>query len=236
MTKVNSLKKIFSVCKVIVVASSKGGVGKSTTAVNVAVDFANQGLNVLLVDGEEDGSTSDWQDERDMENLTILGFSKSFPAMLKMYRSEFDVIVIDTAGVNSDIDTEKSNVQGYMNKKCLSSCDLILIPLDPSPIDVRKSARFFSSVESYVDSAMGQRKALMFLNKTDPRETLTKEARKILDGQYDSIPLAKSTLRDFVAFKKAEGEFKTVNEYAPTSKAAEDMRALQQEIITLLGE
>lgn len=236
MTKIISLKKIFSVCKVIVVASPKGGVGKSTTAVNLAVDFANDGLDVMLVDAEEDGTTSDWQTERDMENLTIIGFDRSFPSMLKMYRSNFDVIVIDTAGVNSDIDTDKSNVQGYMNKKCLSSCDLILVPLDPSPIDVRKSARFFSSVESYVDSAMGQRKALVFLNKADPRETLTNDARKLLDGAMDFMPLAKAMLRDYVDFKKAEGVYKTVNEYAPRSKAAEDMRALQQEIITILGE
>lgn len=208
------------------------------TAVNLAVDFANQGLNVMLADAEEDGTTLDWQDEREIENLTIInGFDKAFPSMLSMYRKNYDVIVIDTAGVNANIDTDiKENLQGFLNKKCMSMSDLILVPLDPSPVDVRKSARFFSSVESYVDAAMGQRKAMVFLNKADPRETLTNEAKELLNGAFDFMPLANTMLRNYIDFKKAEGQFKTVNEYAPKSKAALDMRNLQNEIIALLGE
>lgn len=238
MSHTISLKELFSVCKIIVVASSKGGVGKSMTAVNLAVDFANQGLNVMLADAEEDGTTLDWQDEREIENLTIInGFDKAFPSMLSMYRKNYDVIVIDTAGVNANIDTDiKENLQGFLNKKCMSMSDLILVPLDPSPVDVRKSARFFSSVESYVDAAMGQRKAMVFLNKADPRETLTNEAKELLNGAFDFMPLANTMLRNYIDFKKAEGQFKTVNEYAPKSKAALDMRNLQNEIIALLGE
>lgn len=238
MTQIISLQNIFHACKVIVIASSKGGVGKSMTAVNLAVDLANKGLKVLLADAEEDGTTLDWQDEREIENLTILnGFDRSFPSMIPMYRSNFDVIVIDTAGVNANVDTQsQENLQGFLNKKCLSQSDLILVPLDPSPVDVRKSARFFTAVESYVDSAMGKRKALVFLNKADPRETLTRDAKELLQDAMAYMPLAKTMLRDYTAFKKAEGEFKTVNEYAPKSDAASDMRNLQNEIIALLGE
>lgn len=236
--KIKSLKEIFNVCKVIVVVSPKGGVGKSMTAVNLAADLAADGLNVALVDCEEDGTTLDWLDERDDNNLTIIdGFNKSFPAMLQMYRNNFDVIVIDTAGVNTSVDTlANENLQGYINKKCLAQSDLIVVPLDPSPVDVRKSARFFASVEAFVDAAMGQRKAIMFLNKADPRELLTRDAIKELDGTFDFLPLAKTILKDYADFKKAEGAFKSVNEFAPKSLAAQSMRELQKEILTRLME
>ncbi len=236
MSNINSLKDVFTPSKVIVVACAKGGVGKSMTAVNLAVDLANQGKNVLLVDAEEEGTTIDWQDERDNTNLTIMnGFDKAFPNMIPMYRKNFDVIVIDTAGANTNIDTVATeNLQGYITKKCLSNSDLILVPLDPSPVDIRKAARFFSAVESFVDAGMGNRKALMFLNKADPRETFTREAKKMLDGVLPYMPLAKTLVRDYMEFKKAEGIYQSVNEFAPRSNAALDMRQLQKEIINVL--
>lgn len=237
MSNIISLKDIFTSCKVIVVACSKGGVGKSMTAVNLAVDLSNQGNKVMLVDTEEDGTTIDWQDEREESNLTVInGYDKSFPNLIALYRKEFDVIVIDTAGATTKINTVASeNLQGFITKKCLSQADLILVPIDPSPVDIRKAARFFSTVESFVDASGGSRKALIFLNKAAPRETFTRDAKKLLDGCMDYMPLAKTLVRDYMEFKKAEDIYKSVNEFAPSSNAALDMRQLQKEIIKVLG-
>ncbi|MBS3661152.1 ParA family protein [Vibrio cholerae] len=238
--KILPLKDIFKICKVIVVASSKGGVGKSTTAVNLAVDMARQdpALKVALVDTEDDGTTLDYQDERqDLPNLQVInGYDKTFPSMIAHYRNIFDVIVIDTAGVNADMNKDQSeNLQSKIVQKVLCSSDFILIPVVPSPVDIRKSMRFFSSIENYIDASMGKRKAMMFINKATTTKRHTLEARNMLVGAYDNIPLAQTMVRLYTAIEEAEGEFKSVNEFAPSSNAALDMRNLQKEIFKQLA-
>jgi len=233
-TPILSLKSIFNACKVIVVASSKGGVGKSMTAVNLAVDKANQGNKVLLLDAEKDGTTLDWQ-TRDIPNLDILnGYDATMPTMLKAFRNSYDLIVIDTAGVNADMSSDsRENLQEEINKKYLSQSDFILIPLDPSPVDVRKSVRFISSVQTYVDASFGKRQAMIFLNKAVKNEKLTREAQIALSDAFE-IPLSKVLVRRYAEYKHAEAEFKTVNEFSPKSNAALDMRQLQNDIFSLM--
>ncbi|MCG6451047.1 AAA family ATPase, partial [Vibrio parahaemolyticus] len=97
--------------KVVSVVSSKGGIGKSMTAVNLAIDSANRSINTLLVDIEKDGTTTDLQ-PRSSEFLTVMnGYDKAFPKMIDVYRNSYDLIVIDTAGVNADINGDNENLQ-----------------------------------------------------------------------------------------------------------------------------
>lgn len=221
---------------IVVVASSKGGVGKSVTAVNLAVDAADAGLTVGLYDAEKNGTTIDWSDVEN-ENLTVLnGYEKSFPAMLSKYKKMFDLIVVDTAGVNADMDDNRDNLQEYITQKVLCQADMVVIPLEPSPTAIRKTLRYIPQIENYIDASRGKMKALMFLNQAKANEDLTKSVLELVENDTFSLPFSKTTIRQTTAIRKAEAAFESINQYAPNHPAAIEMKELQKEIFDTLRE
>ena len=59
----------------VLVASSKGGAGKSTLATNLAAYFAVDGKNTVLVDADRQGSSLRWSEKRSVHQNAVLGVS-----------------------------------------------------------------------------------------------------------------------------------------------------------------
>ncbi|MFZ3461434.1 AAA family ATPase [Vibrio harveyi] len=221
--------------KIVTFANSKGGVGKSTQAVNFALAKASEGKNTLLVDSEKYGTLLDYQ-SRDVENLTIInGYTKDFPKMLDVYRNAFDIIVVDTAGVNADLAGDNDNFQETLNHKILSKTDLLIIPIEPSPIAIRKTVRFLQTAENYIESSRGAMKGLMIVNKYSSTTKLSRETTRDLPSLSSVIPVSKNRIRLTEIVKQAEVDLLTVNEFAPKEAVAHDFRLLIKEISSLLG-
>lgn len=118
--------------KTIVVANQKGGSGKSTVTVHLAAaaEFAGDGP-VIISDTDPQGTAADWFNQRKKAGLDTPRYS---PLTLSDLKARIEAL--DAAGAAYlFIDTAPSI--GAVNADLFAVADLILIPLNPTPADLR---------------------------------------------------------------------------------------------------
>jgi chromosome partitioning protein len=113
--------------KVITLATSKGGAGKSTLSRNLAAHWTNIGMRVAIIDADPQGSIINRHDpEGPLKNLTVLAEpEESVAALIEEIKKDFDFVIVDTGGFRN-----RTTV------RALISTDLAIIPLKPSADDV----------------------------------------------------------------------------------------------------
>jgi chromosome partitioning protein len=88
-----------------IIGCNKGGAGKTTTAVNVAVGLAMRGHDVVLVDADAQRSASRWYAEREnaghLPVLTLIEKRDNIAQTLKSLDSKYSHVIVDVAGRNS---------------------------------------------------------------------------------------------------------------------------------------
>jgi polyhydroxyalkanoate synthase len=116
---------------IIGVLNRKGGVGKTTIAINVAATLAVAGVRVLLVDADPQASALSWSSLRERDPLfAVVGMARpTLHRELPGIAAKFDVVIIDGGpGVND------------LGRAAILASDLVLIPVQPSPYDVWAAA------------------------------------------------------------------------------------------------
>ena len=118
----------------IMVLNSKGGSGKSTVASNLASYYATQGNKVILVDLDPQASSLDWLKARPSGRSSISGINGA----LGQYRvpRNADYVIYDTPAA----------VHGAELSALLRRAQSIIIPVLPSPIDMRAATPFVQKV------------------------------------------------------------------------------------------
>ena len=113
---------------VIAVCNQKGGSGKTTLAINLAGAFAADGMGVLLLDMDPQGSALDWGSIQPAFPPLFEVMEMDRPQLLRQARGlrrEYEVIVIDCPAKFADSSSAAIRV-----------ADLVLVPVQPSPFDV----------------------------------------------------------------------------------------------------
>lgn len=90
---------------IILVGSNKGGCGKSTTVMNLAVTFAKDNKEVLIIDADKQSTTSKWSKDREDNKITpyiqVLRKYDNLKSSLEQLKEKYEVILVDVPGRNS---------------------------------------------------------------------------------------------------------------------------------------
>lgn len=210
---------------IVVIAHIKGGTGKTTTAVQLAlqrqIDYPER--RIWLVDADEQQSALDTATIRSQLSIEPPLACSSFPsgealaAQMGAQAKNWDDIIIDCGGRDSDA-----------LRIALMVCDKLVVPVLPRAYDVWS----LSLLEAVIENAqnLGAKfETLAFLNRMD-KTAESREAAAILDGMKH-FKLLNTSLSDRVAYAKAVGNGRSVFEMKPRDKkACEELENLSSEI------
>ena len=201
--------------KTIALIAQKGGVGKTTLAVNLAVA---SGLRTAIFDLDQQESAAIWADRRktDMPHVEFLTERRLEEALKAAERGLFELAIIDTPPA-----------AGPQALTAAQAADLILIPCRPSLVDldaIRRTAQLVKSLGV---------PAFVVLNAAPPSATtLLEDARAIAEGT--GLSAAPVVLRERSAYRASWPLGKAVVETEPGSKAAQEILELKDWILAQL--
>ena len=201
---------------VLTLAQQKGGAGKTTLAAQLAVAFAAAGHSVALVDIDPQGSLTRWFELRESAGKAKrIGFTAvtgwRAQATVDKLKAAHDLVLVDSAP-HAEIEA----------KIAVRVADLIIVPMQPSPLDLWATEPTLALVRSE------KRKALIVLNRDQTRMKLS----EALAGPIAELgaQVADTTIGNRTAFAASMMEGLGVVETAPRTKAAVEMLALADEI------
>jgi len=200
--------------KTISLLAQKGGAGKTTLTVHLAVLAASEGHSVLLVDTDPQKSTGDWWRARKADEPGLVEVtSDKIPEVLEAAKEAgVDFVFIDTA--------PHAEPAAYAASK---AADLVLIPTRPSILDLRAIGATTDIIQDVGTAAS------IVLNSCPPSRgfgepALVKEAREALTAYQ--IPLCPIAIAQRAAMSHSLIDGHSVFEYEPDGKAAAEVRKL----------
>lgn len=202
------------------ITNLKGGVGKTTLSINLAVCFANMGYSVCIVDTDTNKNSLSWYGERDekLAQLTVVGVPdpKALHKSVLQLNKAHDIIIMDGT----------PNL-GAMNSGIMMAADLLFIPIRPGAHDLRALQEFLERLAEV--QAINPFAPYFILNEYDERVNLHQSVKEAI-GQNTEIPILKTKLKSRAAYGEANVAGKGVYE-TQDPKAKAELVALTEEIL-----
>ena len=209
--------------KVITIAQQKGGTGKTTLAVHLALAFIKyHNHKVAIIDTDPQGSLGKWfmiRSEKNSLNKNLTFKTASLWGAQyesKMLKQDHDIVIIDTPPkIESDA------------RPAIEASDLVLIPVAPSPVD-------FWATEAIIEIAKkAKRKVLIQINRANHRSKLISKTHEYIKSI--NVKSTDTLIGHRQIFVASMGEGKTVVEKQRKSKAVEEIKSISNQILLELN-
>ena len=186
--------------KTWLVACSKGGVGKTTIATQLAANAALSGLRTVLVDADPQGSATRWCERRAGLASAVLPLDGTRKSWRKRIPEDAQRLIVDApAGAMAD-DLEE----------VLEIADAVVVPVQPSALDIEASVRFLESLGRHPRVRKGKLRVGLVGNRLKPNTNASQQAMEVLRGW--PFPLV-AQLRDSQAYVVLTGLGKSLFDY-----------------------
>jgi len=202
---------------IITVAQRKGGVGKTTIAVNLAGELSRRRFDVALIDSDPQQSSCHWAEPGNLEYPVYeMGLENTTSTALAKWANEVrgvkaDIIVIDTAPGERQLGA------------ALAVANLVVVPCTASGLDVEATERTISIIKAVRSQRRSSLEAILVPNRIDRRtlegQQLEKELRAF--GEAVGPPIGYRS-----AFVRAFSTGQSVADYAHGQAADLEIQAL----------
>jgi chromosome partitioning protein len=205
---------------IIVLANSKGGVGKTSISVHLAAWLADQGHSVAFADCDAQQSSGEWLAEAAPDIRSVrLADPSAILETLPQLDQEADYVVADGPGSNTET-----------SRALLLRADLALVPCKASMLEVRALAQATAVLRQSQDIRVGKPDAVIILSMVGKTYRLTQDM-KAAAAALD-LPLAKTALTLKQIYADAPGQGTVVWRMGARGRdAAQEIEALFREVL-----
>jgi chromosome partitioning protein len=184
----------------ILVASSKGGCGKSTLTTNLAAHFAQSGKNTAIVDADRQGSSYRWCERRPEGVPGVLGVQGVRRGWLERLPEDTQRVIVDTA----------AGTHGDELGTLVEDVDAVIVPVLPSTFDLDATVAYLDELNSHSKVKRGRTPVALVANRLKPWTNASQRAIEEIKGMR--FPLV-AQLRDSTGYVVLAGLGKSIFDY-----------------------
>jgi chromosome partitioning protein len=215
----------------IAVANQKGGVGKTTTTMNLAGAFTDAGYRTYVGDADGQQSCMSWAATTDPANPlpfavgSVGKLGKNIGHAIARLADEHDIVIVDCP----------PNVEDLTTGRVLAVADCTIVPTNSSPLDLWSGQGMVSLIEqTRTHNTRG--KFAILRNRSKNKTLLHRQLSQLLDES--GILLLKSTIADREVYAQSAALGRTVFDVRglrPAKVAKDEMKTVYEEIVDLLN-
>lgn len=247
---------------IIAISNHKGGVGKTTTAMNMGAGLAARGYNVLLVDMDAQGNLTDTLRVTDMQHniydvlkgdaaptpVHIAEHIDALPATLELATAEVELCTAIGREqlLNEALQPLKSKYDvilidtaptlGLLTINAMAAADAVIIPIQPEYYALKGVKGLIDIIES-VRRRINTQLTIggVIITQYDARTTLHKQVREAIAAQFGAA-MFDTPIRKTIAISEAQAKGSSIFGYEPSSAGAEDYTKVTAEFITKFAD